>query len=597
MGVLTIRSWLWAAALLAVARVAAGTEVTLDAPGFDDTGAGYLRQASLTYQTLNTPESTAQDLIAAARADYARLVGVLYELGHYGGVVQILVDGREAANISPLASPGSIDRIDITVMPGPVFTFSQAQVRPLSPATALPEGFVKGQRAFGGLVGEAADAGVDGWRNLGHAKARVSTQAITANHRNSTLGANISLDPGPRLRFGDLNVQKPSNVRDARIREIAGLPQGDVFSPQELEKAARRLRRTGAFRSVVLNEDDGIGPDATQDINALLSDAKPRRVGFGAEISSLEGLSISGYWLHRNLFGGAERFRVEAEVSGIEGDTGGTDYRFSARFDRPATFTPDTALYLELELQKLDEPDYKEDSVRIESGLSHIFSEDLTGELGIAYQYADILDDAGARTLEHLLLPGRLTYDDRDDPLDATKGFYVDVQLTPFAGLNSNAAGARLYTDLRHYQTFGADDGITLAGRIQAGSIAGASLTDLPPDMLFFSGGAGTVRGQPYQSLAVDLGGGNRLGGRSFLALSGEVRAHLFTEWSIVGFADAGFVGEDSWGTDNGDWHSGAGLGVRYDTGFGPIRVDVATPLDNDAGKDFELYIGIGQAF
>ena len=597
MGVLTIRSWLWALALMAVAQCAAATEVTLDAPGFDETGQGYLTQASLSVQTLNTPEHTPQDLIAAARADYARLIGVLYELGHYGGVLQILVDGREAANISPLAAPDEIRRIAITVLPGPVFTFSRASVRPLSPATALPEGFSPGQRAFGRLVGEASEEGVEGWRRIGHAKARVADQTITADHRARTLAADITLEPGPRLRFGDLVVSQPGNVRDARIREIAGLPTGDVFSPQEVSKAAQRLRRTGAFRSVVLNEAEEIGPDATLPIEARLTDAKPRRIGFGAEISSLEGLSVSGFWLHRNLFGGAERFRVETEASGIGGDTGGTDYRMSARFDRPATLTPDTSLYLLAEIEKLDEPDFREESARIGGGFSHIFSEDLTGELGIAYQFSDIADDAGSRKLEHLLLPARLTWDDRDDPLDATSGIYADVQLTPFAGLNSNAAGARLYTDLRHYQSFGEDDGVTLAGRVQAGSIVGASLMDLPPDMLFFSGGAGTVRGQPYQSLAVDLGRGNRLGGRSFLALSAEIRAHLFTEWSIVGFADAGFVGEDSFGSANGNWHSGAGLGVRYDTGFGPIRVDVATPLDDNAGGDFELYIGIGQAF
>ncbi|WP_246162192.1 autotransporter assembly complex protein TamA [Roseovarius faecimaris] len=573
------------------------TEISLDAPGFDETGTGYLRQASLTFETFNTPQTTAQDLVAAARADYARMVGVLYELGYYSGVVQILVDGREAASISPLASPGEIGSIKITVLPGPVFTFSNTELTPLSPATALPEGFTPGSQAFAGLVKDAADEGVEGWRRIGHAKAKVSDQSITANHRSNTLSARIVIAPGPRLTFGALNVDPVSSVREDRVREIAGLPTGDVFSPEEVDKAAKRLRRTGAFRSVVLIEEEGVGPGDTQPITAQLSDAKPRRIGFGAEISSLEGLALSGFWLHRNLLGGAERFRVEAEASGIGGDTDGIDYRFSTRLDRPATITPDTSLYLLAEVEHLDEPDFNETSARLEGGFSHIFSDDMTGEIGIAYQYTDVDDDAGQRELEHLLMPVRLTYDNRDDPLDATKGYYADVQLTPFIGIDTNAAGAKLYADLRHYRSFGEDDGITLAARVQAGSIAGASITDLPPDMLFYSGGAGTVRGQGYQSLSVDLGGGNSLGGRSFLALSAEVRADLFTEWSVVGFADAGFIGQDALGQVNGNWHSGAGVGVRYDTGFGPIRVDVATPLDNDAGKDFELYIGIGQAF
>ena len=110
------------------------------------------------------------------------------------------------------------------------------------------------------------------------------------------------------------------------------------------------------------------------------------------------------------------------------------------------------------------------------------------------------------------------------------------------------------------------------------------------------SGGAGTVRGQSYKSLAVNLGPGLRIGGRSFAALSAELRARVKDKWSVVGFADAGFVGADSW-WDDGSTHYGAGFGVRYDTGLGPIRVDIATPLGSDAGDDIELYIGIGQAF
>ena len=105
------------------------------------------------------------------------------------------------------------------------------------------------------------------------------------------------------------------------------------------------------------------------------------------------------------------------------------------------------------------------------------------------------------------------------------------------------------------------------------------------------------MRGQAYQSLAVDLGGGREIGGRSFMAFSGELRAPLRDALSLVAFYDVGFVGADSWGTENGGWHSGAGLGLRYDTGIGPIRLDVATPVSGGSSGAIEVYIGIGQAF
>jgi translocation and assembly module TamA len=171
------------------------------------------------------------------------------------------------------------------------------------------------------------------------------------------------------------------------------------------------------------------------------------------------------------------------------------------------------------------------------------------------------------------------------------------MSLTPFARLDQSGAGARIHADLRDYLTLGGARRFTLAGRAQIGSVAGASREDVPADMLFYSGGAGTVRGQDYQSLGVDLGPGRTIGGRSFFGVSGEFRAMISDSVQAVAFADGGFIGEDALGTGSGEWHGGAGLGGRYFTAVGPIRIDLATPLDSGAGKEFEIYIGIGQAF
>lgn len=579
-----------------MARLAGAAEVFIQLPASATGLDGQLRDASISVKTVEEEGVTTQDILAAARADYARMVGALYEVGRYGGVVSIKVDGREAADISPLATPSQIRQIVIQVQPGPLFRFSTTRIAPLAPETELPEGFRPGATAYSAVVGEAVDASVETWRNRGHAKVAIADQRITANHRGARLSAEVTLAPGPRLTFGNLVVTRQGNVRPERIRAIAGLPTGKVYSPEEVRQASRRLRRTGAFSSVVLEDAENIGPGNTLDINATLADAKPRRFGFGAEISSLEGLTLSGFWLHRNLLGGAERLRIEGEVSGIGGDSGGMDYIFSTRFDRPATFNPDTDLYLSARAQELDEPDFRERSIRIGGGFLHRFSDELTGEIGVAYQFTDINDDLGSRTLEHFLVPASLTYDTRDKELNAKKGVFADLELTPFVGLDNDSLGARLYFDARQYLTFGANDGLTFATRAQFGSVSGASLAQVPPDMLFYSGGAGTVRGQSYKSLAVNLGPGLRIGGRSFAAVSAELRARVKDKWSVVGFADAGFVGRDSW-WDNGNSHYGAGFGVRYDTGLGPIRVDLATPLGSNAGDNIELYIGIGQAF
>ena len=573
-------------------------EVRLSAPHAPGKFADRLRAASLSITAAKQDDGTAQDLLAAAQADYARLISVLYAEGYYSGTISIRVDGREAADIPPLSSPDEIGRIEIEVARGVGFRFGDAEVAPLSPKTVLPETFREGEMARARLIADATRAGVEGWRDAGHAKAQVTAEDIVADHPRARLDARITLDPGPRLRFGALEIEegdRPSRVRAARIREIAGLPKGRVFSPAEVEDAANRLRRSGAFRSVRLAEAAQPNPDGTLDIAARVSDAKPRRVGVGAELASLEGVTLSGFWLHRNLLGGAERLRIDGFIGGIGGESGGADFGLGARLDRPATFTPDTGAFLLANIESRDEPDYRERKAELGGGITHVFSDELTAEAGLTYRFSEIKDDLGERELQHLLLPLRATWDRRDDPLDPRGGLYLDVAVTPFARIDESAQGARLLADLRDYLTLG--ERFTLAGRAQLGSVAGADIIDVPADMLFYSGGAGTVRGQEYQSLGVDRSPTVTVGGRSFMGVSGEMRAMVTDSIQAVAFADAGFIGEDALGTGTGEWHGGAGLGARYFTAVGPIRVDLATPLDDDAGQDFEIYIGIGQAF
>ena len=230
-------------------------------------------------------------------------------------------------------------------------------------------------------------------------------------------------------------------------------------------------------------------------------------------------------------------------------------------------------------------------------GVRHIFNDELSGALGIRYQFSDIDDAFGSRQLEHILLPGKLTFDNRDVALDATEGIFAELELTPFVGLDNDAAGARVFLDLRNYQSFGENDRFVFALRGQIGSVSGARASEVPPGMLFFSGGAGTVRGQDYQSLGVPLSPTLQIGGRSFAALSAELRADIKGPWGAVGFVDYATIGQGSFFDGFTDDHAGAGFGVRYDTGIVPIRVELATPIGRLAGENFELYVGIGQAF
>lgn len=558
-----------------------------------------LRGGSLLHEQtlLEENKPSAGEILAAAQADYKRLLAVLYDNGYFSGSIAISVDGREASSIPPVQPPSSVSRVQVTIEPGPKFQFGRARIAPLAEGTEIPEGFSEGKTASLGVLQNTVSAGVSSWRNLGHAKAALSTQELTADHAAKKVHADLTLDPGPRLRFGPLLVKGESDVRRERIIDIAGLPEGEVYSPNEIRLATQRLRRTGAFGAVALSEAELVGSDLTLPITAQITDAPKRRLGFGAELSTLEGLTISGYWLHRNFLGGAESLRLDAEISGIGGGTGGTDYSLGARFERPATFNEDTNFYAFAQIEQLDEVSYFSRQFDLEAGIERIASPERTYTLGLGLVYAKTEDVFGDDEYTLLTLPLTAEFDYRDDALNAKDGFYIKAEATPFLALSGSASGLRSSVDVRGYKTFNAAKPVTLALRGQFGSVYGPTLAQAPSDYLFYSGGGGTVRGQEYQSLGVAVGD-ETIGGRSFLGLSAEVRVGVTDSIGIVGFADAGYVGEEEFYDGSGEWHSGAGFGLRYNTAIGPIRLDVAVPTSGaDTDEDFQVYIGIGQSF
>nr|WP_281501911.1 autotransporter assembly complex family protein [Aliiroseovarius sp. F20344] len=571
--------------------------VEITVQGLNDDLKSAIESASLVQTAKNDGETDPRDVMAAALAEYGRLTEILYANGYYGGVVSVKVDGREAGLIPVFNLPKQINTVTVSVDPGPAFTFGQARVAPLAPGTTLPDGFKSGAAAKSTEIQAAADAAHLAWRQAGHAKANLTGQKITADHNRRQLSADLKFSPGPKAFFGRMTQTTPSAVRSDRIARIAGFPTGTTFSPDALEVVANRLRRTGAFSSVALKEADALNPDNTLDVGLALADEKPRRFGVGAELSSLEGVGVSAFWMHRNLFGGAERFRVDGEVTGIGGQHGGIDYRLGARLEQPATFGPDTTAFGFATAAYEDEPAYISRNVDLGVGMTRIFSETLTGEIGVGVHYSDTTDVFGDREFFHLTLPLGLTWDRRNDLLDATSGSFVRAEVTPFLSLNDGGSGARAFVDARAYGALDTGDRFVVAGRVQAGTVYSDDVKDIPPEYLFFSGGGNSVRGQPYQSLGIPVGNGDLRGAQSYLALSTELRATITDTIGLVAFADAGHVSDDSLFAGEGGWHAGAGLGLRYKTPIGPLRLDVAGPISGDTGDGIQIYLGIGQAF
>ncbi len=557
-----------------------------------------VQSISLLAKVINLPTSSDVEILAAAQADYQRIILTLYESGYYNASINIRINGREAAGYSPFDKIGTVKSAEITVNEGRVFLFGAAKITPLPEAIKLSPEFASGQIARSPVIGKATDVAINGWREHGRPKAKISGQNLTADHAASRLDVRIQIEPGSAAKFGTLIVTGNERMRPNRIRKITGLPEGEIFTLSELRKAADRLRETGIFSSVRLIEADEISAEGYLDVTADVVETKLRRIGVGASISTDEGASFEGYWLHRNLQGGGEQLRFDANVSGIAGETSGVDYEIGATLIRPATFTPDTRAALNVNFGRDVEPNYTLQDFSIGLNFDHRFSDTLTGSFGVAYSNIDTVDVFGQRNFSLLNFPIGVANDTRNDRLSASDGFFLSLDISPFLDLKETHSGARVTFDGRSYKGLGAEKNTVLAGRLQFGSLIGPDLQNVPSDYLFYSGGGGTVRGQDFQSLGVTLPGGQTVGGKSFVGISAELRTPIKNKLDGVLFADFGYIGRNSALGTNGDSHAGMGFGLRFKTGIGPIRFDIAVPANRGSKLDnLNFYIGIGQAF
>lgn len=561
-----------------------------------------LRQSSLLTGALAEGRSDGQDMLAAARADYARLLGTLYDAGLYDAIIDIRLDGAEAAAIAPLDAPDIVRQVVVTVDPGSPFRYARADIAPLAPDTDLPRDYRKGEIARTSDMKSAAKAGVTGWRDHGHAKADVASTDIVADHEQHSVDSRIVLKPGPLVRFGRLSPTGNQRLSTRRLLKIAGFPSGERYDPDKLEEVRKRLRRSGIFSAITLEEAEFLGPGDTLDVKLTVIEQKLRRIGGGFEISSVDGAKLTGYWLHRNLLGGGERLRVDGEVKDVGSGTSGRDYKLGVRLDRPATLRPDVTGFVETRVERMREEDYDLDLGVVGIGFAWLPNERLTAETRLEYRRSRVVDDAGTNDYEGLALPTSVTLDRREtEPTDARRGYWLSATATPFLGFGSTGSGLRFEGEGRAYRSFGAAERFTLAGRARVGTIWGPDFDETPRDYLFYSGGGGSVRGQPFESLGVEVvqgpDGPVTTGGMSVANLTGELRVQVREKIGVVAFADAGKVWTDSSFGGEADWHAGAGLGVRYKTPIGPIRLDVAAPVAGDTGEGVQFYLGLGQAF
>lgn len=563
-----------------------------------------LSDSSMLVADKKKPVSGDLGVVIKARDDRDRLIATLYEKAHYGAVVTVTVNGTDLDALPPNPTFSRTQPVAVTVSvdPGPVFTLGRISL--LGDAAGRDPaqyGLVPGGDAGSLTILKAGDKIVADFKNEGHPLAKQTKRDVIADHATHTVDVSLRVDSGPVAPFGNVGVTGQKSVDPDFIKTYARINEGRPYSPNELKKASDRLRKLGVFSSVTIREADKLAPDGSIPMTIEVSEGKQRYFGVGAQYSTIDGIGLQGYWGHRNLTGRADSLRIEGSVSriGESTDVGQLDYSAGVTYVRPATFYPSATFTAGLKMQSLHPDAYDADTVTASASLAYELSDQDTISAGgeISYEQ-DSTDAYGDQNYLTVAIPLEYVRDTRDNKLDPTEGYRASISAKPSYEALGGTVFSSIEGSISGYQGIGANNNVVFAGKLSLGSLLGAnSVADIPATRRFYAGGGGSVRGYAYQEISPYNSNGDALGGSAYATASLEARVKITDTIGIVPFIDVGSV-TDSTFPDFSDLRIGAGVGLRYATPFGPIRLDVAVPLKKyPDGTAYGIYAGIGQSF
>ncbi len=545
---------------------------------------------------------------------------ILHSYGYYAGNVTggIELPPALSGNGESLAPPPEEKApheaakavVRVTFEPGPRYTLGRTRVTIVTengreepvperePPLRLPHSLAdvelaEGSPAEAGAVTSAVDRVRDAFQEKGHPFAELASARYTLDHGARRLEADVRIKPGAFVRMGEVRAEGDVSVTQYWLDIQRPWKPGAPWNQKDIEAYRDKLRQSGLFRSIEIAPAAAEDGEGRREVLVTLASAPERTLSGALKYDSDFGLGVQGNWEHRNLTGRGDRLSLSLPLW-MDMQEFTAKYRLPFFFREDQTFTAQAGLLN----QNLDA--YELRSAAGAAGMERRFSPHWAGAFQLGAEGGEVKDPGRPRRGYALLsLPVSLTFDNTGSLLDAVKGVRVTAAVGPYAGTyNESFTTLRGRLDAYAFAPLVGEDTLVLALRGTYGALVGANARDVPPTVRFYSGGGGSVRGYAYQSLGPRSSGKDPLGGTSLIEFSGEARLKFLKEFGIVAFLDGGTAFEGGPADFADEVRLGAGVGLRYYTAIGPLRLDVATPLtprSDDAPLQF--YISIGQSF
>jgi translocation and assembly module TamA len=562
--------------------------------GAEDDLADLLEEVSQLKKLEERQPPSEEALRRRADEDLDRLKEAAHSLGYWNAEFSYEVDTTaDPAVVTVKAAPGPLYHVGEVVVQTP-------DGKPLADLPALP--LKPGEPARTAPVLATETALVANLGATGHPFAKIADRHVVVDHGNETMQVTYTVDPGATMRFGASSISGLDRLDPGFVERRLHWRQGDVYDAREVDATRQALIESGLFSTVTVTPaaDPGDPAQARMAIEAV--ERAHRTIGAGLAYNTSEGAGARIFWENRNLFGNAEKLRINADVGQQKMGVGTT-------FRRPDFLIPDLDLLAIAEIANDTPEAYHSRRARASIGLERRFDPYLTGGAAVTVEKANVtqLAETGAitatqRTQHYALvgLPLYLKLDNTDDLLNPSKGFRAQLATTPYTSFSgpslefvtNRAAGSAYYAfdTAAHY---------IVAGALAVTSLVGPGLDHIPADKRIYAGGGGSIRAYGYQMAGALDNAGKPVGGKSSVELSLEMRIKITDTIGIVPFVDAGsYYPTSTPKLASSRLLYGPGLGFRYYTPFGPVRLDIAAPLARRHGDSaVQFYISLGQAF
>jgi translocation and assembly module TamA len=549
-------------------------------------------------------------LVARARGDIDRLHAALASFGYYAGSVAITIDGlpldeTDLPDLLAAYPDGRTAKIDIAVTRGEQFVLGDiVLIGDVAPEARRALQLKPGDKAVATDVLAAQARMQAALDKSGHALAKVDAPKAVLNPDRHTLDIAFDIHSGPRVDLGRIDIAGNRDLTEAYIRRRLNLHTGDHYDPAAIQAAREDLSQVGAIAGVRIAHADALDDNGQLPVQVAVTERKLHAVNLGGAYSTDLGASVNASWTDRNLFGNAETLTLSAAATQLGASAAQQPgYNFGAVYTIPDWLEREQSLSFNALAVREDLDAYDRTALILGTTFSRRLTPDLTASAGLQGEEAHIVQEERAADYTLLQTPLALSYDSAHELFNPDHGVRAGLTLTPSESVTSPSAffliaqaSAATYLDIGKW--LGAQAGRSvLALRGLVGSVQGASAFQMPPDQRFYAGGGDSVRGFRYQSIGPQFADDKPEGGTSVDTASVEFRQRFGESYGAAVFVDAGQVGTSS-APFTGDVRVGAGMGARYFTSIGPIRLDVAMPVTAEHGGDaVEVYIGIGQAF